>query len=108
MDSRRCRPLGRHPGEFGAQAGDAVSQADVYSAHPLVIIDPAADPMLEAMLSPRLQDIAWTRHGFRGRLGQPAGNGESAVKGLLPQEVSSVLPMPDADVMLALLAKLAV
>ena len=79
----------------------------VYSAHPLIIVDAVADRMLEAMLSPRLQEIAWTRHGFRGPLGQPASAAEGAVKGLLPQEISSVLPMPDADIMLALLAKLA-
>jgi Bacterial extracellular solute-binding protein len=79
----------------------------VYSAHPLIIVDPDADRMLEAMLSPRLQEVAWTRHGFRGPLGQPASAAEGAVKGLLPREISSVLPMPDADVMLALLSKLA-
>ena len=79
----------------------------VYSAHPLIVVDPAADRMLEAMLSPRLQAIAWTRHGFRGPLGRPASAAEGAVKGMLPEEISSVLPMPDADVMLALLARLA-
>lgn len=79
----------------------------VYSAHPLIVVDPAADRMLEAMLSSRLQEIAWTRHGFRGPLGQPASTAEGAVKGLLPEEISAVLPMPDAEVMLALLAKLA-
>jgi hypothetical protein len=63
--------------------------------------------MLEAMLSPRLQEIAWTRHGFRGPLGQPASAAAGAVKGLIPQEISAVMPMPDADVMLALLSKLA-
>ena len=78
----------------------------VYSAHPLIIIDPAADGLLEAMLTPKLQELAWTRHGFRGPLGSFATNANAAIAGLLPAEVSAVLPMPDADVMLALLGKL--
>jgi hypothetical protein len=76
----------------------------VYSAHPLLVIDPAADRLLEALVSPKLQELAWTRHGFRGPLGTATGAANETVAALLPAEIDAVLPMPAADVMLALLA----
>jgi len=79
----------------------------VFSAHPLITIDPAADRLLEALTTPKLQELAWTRHGFRGPLGTATGAADSAIGGLLPAEIDAVLPMPAADVMLALLQKLA-
>jgi hypothetical protein len=78
-----------------------------YSAHPLITIDPASDPLLEAMLSPALQEIAWTRHGFRGPLGSVTGTTNDAVSTLLASEIGAVLPTPAADVMLAFLETLA-
>jgi hypothetical protein len=78
-----------------------------YSAHPLITIDPASDPLLEALLSPALQELAWTRHGFRGPLGSATGTASSAVSGLLASEIGAVLPTPAADVMLAFLDTLA-
>ena len=62
--------------------------------------------MIEALISPRLQELAWTKHGFRGPLGTVTGDADSAIAGLLPAEIDAVLPMPDANVMLALLDKL--
>ena len=79
----------------------------VYSAHPLIVIDQAADPLLEALMSGDLQQLAWTKHGFRGPLGTASGTVDKSVEGLLPPEIDAVLPMPAADVMLALLEKLA-
>lgn len=79
----------------------------VYSAHPLIAIDEQVDRMIEALISPRLQELAWTKHGFRGPLGTATGDADSAIAGLLPAEIDAVLPMPDANVMLALLEKLA-
>ncbi|HEY4201919.1 MAG TPA: hypothetical protein VGM83_15310 [Devosiaceae bacterium] len=79
----------------------------VYSAHPLIIIDPAADRLLEAVLSPKLQELAWTRHGFRGPLGSVTISPGSVAAGLLPTEIGAVLPMPDVGVMLDLLSRIA-
>ena len=79
----------------------------VYSAHPLIAIDEQVDRMIEALISLRLQELAWTKHGFRGPLGTVTGDADSAIAGLLPAEIDAVLPMPDANVMLALLEKLA-
>lgn len=77
----------------------------VFSAHPLITIDPAADRLLEALTTPKLQELAWTRHGFRGPLGTITGSAQTAVGGLLPAEIASVLPMPAADIMLSLVDK---
>src|SRR5262249_43769641 len=44
-----------------------------YSAHPLITIDPLSDRLLEVLLMPDLQNLAWTKHGFRGPLGALAG-----------------------------------
>lgn len=78
----------------------------VYSAHPLIVVDPAADALLDALASPELQELAWTRHGFRGPLGTATGAANEAIAGLLPAEVEAVMPMPSADVMLGLLTEL--
>lgn len=79
----------------------------VYSAHPLIVIDAAANRLLDALVSPRLQELAWTKHGFRGPLGTVTGSTDTVIAGLLPSEIDAVLPMPEARLMLALLAKLA-
>lgn len=78
-----------------------------YSAHPLITIAPAADRLLDVLMEPKLQELAWTRHGFRGPLGTPTGTAHDAIKGLLPADISAVLPLPSADVMLGLLRLLA-
>lgn len=75
----------------------------VYSAHPVLVIDDQADRLLTALLSPKLQELAWTKHGFRGPLGAVTGTMDGAIAGMLPAEVDAILPMPDAEVMLSLL-----
>jgi len=78
-----------------------------FSAHPLITIAPDADRLLEALMAPNLQELAWTRHGFRGPLGAVTGLANEDVAGLLPDSVSAVMPMPSADVMLPYLDRLA-
>jgi hypothetical protein len=74
----------------------------VYSAHPLISLKPAADALVDALLSPPLQDIAWRDHGFRGPLGAP---GTSAGSGhpIIPEKLTAIVPMPEAKVMLDIL-----
>jgi Bacterial extracellular solute-binding protein len=79
----------------------------VYSAHPLIVVDASADRLLETLISPQLQELAWTKHGFRGPLGTATGTASPAIAGLLPDEIDAVLPLPDASVMLSLLQRLA-
>jgi Bacterial extracellular solute-binding protein len=79
-----------------------------YSAHPLITIDPLADRLLEVLLMPDLQNLAWTKHGFRGPLGALAGEATGPIAGLLPAEIDAVLPIPAADVMLELIKRLSI
>lgn len=75
----------------------------VYSAHPLIVVDDQASRLLTALLAPKLQELAWTKHGFRGPLGAVTGTIDSAIASMLPAEIDAILPTPDADVMLSLL-----
>jgi hypothetical protein len=72
----------------------------VFATHPLIAIDPKADRLIEALLSPAIQKLAWEGHGFRGPLGAAAGDVSAKLGTSLPQRITSVLPMPDAESML--------
>jgi hypothetical protein len=75
----------------------------VYSAHPVIVTDDTAASMIDVLLSPKLQELAWTKHGFRGPLGSVTGTMDTDIARMLPPQIEAVLPMPDADVMLPLL-----
>lgn len=75
----------------------------VFSAHPLMAMTPAADGLIAAMTSPDILDIAWREHGFRGPLGAAGNRTSDAVAGLMPERIDAVLPMPEAEVMMAIL-----
>ena len=78
----------------------------VYSAHPLISLKPAADTLLDVLLSAPLQAIAWRGHGFRGPLGAP---GAGAIGNIpkVPERLKAVQPMPEAKVMFDILMTLA-
>ncbi len=97
----------RVSGNAGSKPVVLYPRPTAYSAHPLITIDAAADRLLEALMSEPLQQLAWTKHGFRGPLGAIAGETSGPIAGLLPAEIDAVLPIPAADVMLALIQKLA-
>ena len=82
-------------------------QPTVFSAHPLIAIAPESLPLIDALQSQDFQTIAWTEHGFRG----PLGAAESAVhaaSGLtVPQTLTAIVPMPEAEAMLALAGDIA-
>jgi hypothetical protein len=82
-------------------------QPTVFSAHPLLALTPPAEQLIPALLSPELLDLAWQDHGFRGPLGTVGKSRNPLVQTYLLDEVSSILPMPDAETMLALLGRLA-
>ena len=54
---------------------------------------------LDALTSPKLQELAWSKHGT-------AAAGADAIAGVRPAEIEAVPPMPSADVMLSLLAQM--
>src|SRR5262252_5414200 len=76
----------------------------VFSSHPIVSLAEPADRLVPALTDPEIQELAWSEHGFRGKLGS-VGRGGPAVEGLAPL-ISSVVPIPDAAVMLALVERL--
>jgi hypothetical protein len=82
-------------------------QPTVYSAHPLIALAPESLALIDAMMSAELQTIGWQDHGFRGPLGAIGATTNPLVAGRMPAEVSAVAPMPDVNVMLAILDALA-
>ncbi len=90
-----------------AQPVTLYPQPTVYSAHPLIALAPDALPLIDAMMSAELQTIGWQDHGFRGPLGAVGATTNPLVAGRMPAEVSDVAPMPDVNVMLAILDALA-
>jgi hypothetical protein len=93
--------------QSGAKPVTLYPQPTVYSAHPLIVLTAKTLPLIEAMMSPELQSIAWQDHGFRGPIGAVGAQTNPLVAGRMPAEVSDVAPMPDVDTMLAILDALA-
>jgi hypothetical protein len=77
-------------------------QPTVFSAHPLIAITPESLPLIDAMQAETFQTIAWTEHGFRGPLGAVDSVTHPASGLTVPQTLNAIVPMPEADVMLAL------
>ncbi len=93
LSSAKVRPVMLYPGPT------------VTSSHPVISLAPQADRLVDALTDPDLQELAWSEHGFRGKLGD-VGKGGPAVEGL-SQRVSSIVPMPEGGTMAALTQRLA-
>jgi len=78
-----------------------------FSAHPLISIERGADELIDALTSEALLELAWEDHGFRGPLGTIGKARNPLLQSRLIDRIDSVLPMPDAPVMMALLDHLA-
>ena len=79
----------------------------VFSSHPLIAVDPAAGRLIDALLAPEAQQVAWTEHGFRGPIGT-AGTVDALFEEFVRPSIESVSPMPSANVMLDLVGRIAV
>jgi hypothetical protein len=77
-------------------------QPTVFSAHPLIAIAAESLPLIDAMQAEAFQTVAWTEHGFRGPLGSVESMTHAASGLTVPQTLNAIVPMPEADVMLAL------
>ena len=82
-------------------------QPTVFSAHPLIAIAPESLPLIDAMQAEAFQTIAWTEHGFRGPLGAVESVTHPASGLAVPPSLNAIVPMPEADVMLALTGDIA-
>ncbi|MBV6633917.1 MAG: substrate-binding domain-containing protein [Alphaproteobacteria bacterium] len=76
----------------------------VYSAHPLISLNEPADRLIAALEDDAVQSLAWSAHGFRGKLGG-AGSADLGIAGV-PQQLNQIAPMPDAAVMMTILERL--
>ncbi len=79
----------------------------VYSAHPLLALAPESLALIDALMLPQLQEIRWRDHGFRGPLGAVGSDTDALVKGRMPDQIASVAPMREIEVMLEILKALA-
>ena len=77
----------------------------VFSAHPLIVSAEAALPLVDILLAPEVQAIAWHRHGFRGPLGIPGDLDNTLVASRILPRVDAVVPMPDIATMIDLISR---
>jgi hypothetical protein len=82
-------------------------QPTVFSAHPLIAVDEKAEVLIEALMTPRAQEIAWNIHGFRGPLGTSGELDNQLIGDRILPHIDSSTPMPDFRTMLALIDRLA-
>jgi len=78
----------------------------VFSAHPLISLAGEADELIDALMNEAVLELAWEDHGFRGPLGTIGKARNMLLQSRLLERIEQVLPMPDAQSMLALLNRL--
>jgi hypothetical protein len=62
-------------------------------------LDEKGDRAIDAMMDPQIQQLAWTRHGFRtGVAGTQLNTDSFGVDGV-PEQITRVMPMPDFTTM---------
>ncbi len=71
----------------------------VWSSHPIIIINPQAKILIEALKDKEIQRIAWEKHGFR--TGLMGVTNDPAILGIMgiPENIEKVVSMPSAGVM---------
>lgn len=73
----------------------------VWSEHYLIALNTKGQALMDALLDPELQRIAWEKHGFR--TADTAGGAVAASLGI-QQTINKIIPVPDAAGMTQLLA----
>lgn len=71
----------------------------IFASHPLISLTEACDRLVEALLDPDLQQVAWSSHGFRTGLLGVENKAADLKVATLPETVPLVVPMPSAPVM---------
>lgn len=71
----------------------------VWSSQPLIILNPKAVNLIQALQDKEIQQIAWEKHGFRtGLIGQQNDPKILEVVGI-PESITQVVPMPSPTIM---------
>lgn len=71
----------------------------VWSSHPVIALTAAGKRFSEALKDEELQKIAWEKHGFRSGLMGVENDPDVLDAVGIPAEITSVMPLPAADVM---------
>ena len=75
----------------------------IFASHPLISLSEKCGRLREALLDSELQDLAWSRHGFRTGLIGVQNDPAALEAATLPERVDLVAPMPSAAVMRAVI-----
>lgn len=101
-DNQLLEFAAEYPDEWAQLGGDIVPvypTPTVYSSHVMISLDEKGDRAITAMLDPKIQELAWTWHGFRtGVAGTQLNTDSFGVEGV-PEQVIRVMPMPDFQTM---------
>lgn len=99
-ESQLIEYAAENPNEYAKIKDDVVviyPSPTVWSTHIYIALDDAGSSGIEALTDPEVQRMAWEKHGFRTG-GYAGGSGGSAVGGI-PDDITSVMNMPNYSVM---------
>ena len=90
-----------HPSDWNMvkdQVAVLYPEPTVWSSHPLIALNEKGARLIEAMQDPEIQEIAWTKHGFRTGV---SGTINTEVEGFygIPKTINAVIQMPNPDTM---------
>ncbi|UUX32953.1 hypothetical protein [Fundicoccus culcitae] len=74
----------------------------VWSSHVLIGLTDQSEVLIDALLDPQVQDLAWREHGFRTVVSGASNESNYDIPGLA-SEVTQIMPMPDIETMLLLM-----
>ena len=78
----------------------------IFASHPLISLTEDCGRLVDALLDPDIQSIAWSDHGFRTGLVGVENDADLVAVAAIPETISLVAPMPSADVMARIIAAL--
>ena len=81
-------------------------QPTVWSSHPVIALSDGGKALIEALKAESIQKLAWEQHGFRSAV--PGITNDPAIFSLtgIPQQITSVINLPNGDAMLKMIEAL--
>lgn len=78
----------------------------LWSAHTIIALDDKAKVLLNAFKDPKIQEIAWKKHGFRTGIPEITNNVSDVPVAGVPSQITQVIQTPSPDVMNTILTAL--
>lgn len=78
-------------------------QPTLWVTHPLIALTPKGERLLAALRDPRIQKLAWTRHGFRSGVTGIVTDPKDLPVGGIPDQILQVVELPGPQIMKQLL-----